>query len=237
MSLLAQTLQLNKLLALFPRLNYYGCSPCLQVNEYNTFGEASSNIFVLWGFCTFLISSSEVSAGFPSRPLLFCLCKQPVQTTAGITKQGRRWVRERHHKRPMEKQMPLEEVLAFSPAQIHGCFLALGYCWRGLVFHHSFIRGNLPFLLGQKPAWGPLPALALVSGSLVWPRGPHTPLCHSTGAILSNGPPQLEKNWISNLLTVPSTWGTEVLVLLSEPASNVTTHVDLPAAPVSSPVL
>lgn len=58
--------------------------------------------------------------------------------------------RERHHKRLMEKQMPLEEVLAFSPAQIHGCFLALGYCWRGLVFHHSFIRGNLPFLLGQK---------------------------------------------------------------------------------------
>lgn len=54
---LAQALQLNKLLALFPRLNYYRCSPCLQVNEYNTFGEASSNVFVVLGFCTFLISS------------------------------------------------------------------------------------------------------------------------------------------------------------------------------------
>lgn len=54
---LAQALQLNKLLALFPRLNYCCCSPCLQVNEYNTFGEASSNIFVLLGFCTLLVSS------------------------------------------------------------------------------------------------------------------------------------------------------------------------------------
>lgn len=54
---LAQTPELNKLLALFPRLNYYYCSSCLQVNGYNTFGKASSNILVLLGFCTFLISS------------------------------------------------------------------------------------------------------------------------------------------------------------------------------------
>lgn len=146
----------------------------------------------------------------------------------------------RHHKRLMEKQMPLEAVLAFSPAQIHGCFLALGYCWRGLVFHHSFIKGNLPFFLGQKhshrqgegrdsllllahkcraaplPGQGPVPTPALVSGSWAWPRGPHTPLCHSAGATLSNTPPQLEKLWISNLLTGPSTLETEVLALLSE---------------------
>lgn len=135
--------------------------------------------------------------------------------------------------------MPLEEVLAFSPAQIRGCFLALGYCWRGLVFHHSFIKGNLAFLLGQKhshrqgrggTACFSLPinaeqtlcqpkALfppALVCGSWAWPRCPHTLLCHSAGTTLSNTPPQLEQLWISNLLTVPSTLETEVLVLLSE---------------------
>lgn len=54
---LAPTLQLKNLLAPFPGLNYYHCSPCLQVNEHNTFGEASSNVFVLLGFCTFLVSS------------------------------------------------------------------------------------------------------------------------------------------------------------------------------------
>lgn len=183
-----------------------------------------------------------------------------MQTNAGITKQGRRWVRERHHKRLMEKQMPLEEVLAFSPAQIHRCFLALGLLLEGISFPSQLHQGQLTLFARPKPSHGhgrgrtpcfplpvkcraapfsslrPLPTPALVSGSWVWPRGPHTPLCRSAGATLSNTPPQLEKLWTSNLLTVPSTLGTEVLALLSEPAFNVATYVDLPAAPVSSPV-
>ena len=112
-------------------------------------------------------------------------------------------------------------VLAFSHAWTHGCFLALGYCCRGLGFHHSFIRGNLPFLSAQKdshrnrggyprpaapksakqplfPAQGPLLAPALVDGYWVWPRGPRTPLCCSAGAAHSNTPPQscLSENFV-----------------------------------------
>lgn len=84
-----------------------------------------------------------------------CCCSVSANSPCWNNQAGKEVAeRERHHKRLMEKQMPLEEVLAFSPAQIHRCFLALGYCWRGLVFHHSFIRGNLPFLLGQKHSHG-----------------------------------------------------------------------------------
>lgn len=46
--------------------------------------------------------------------------------------------------------MPLERVPSFPYAWTWGCFLVLGYCWRGLSFHHSFIKGNSPFLSAQK---------------------------------------------------------------------------------------
>lgn len=46
--------------------------------------------------------------------------------------------------------MPLERVPSFPYAWTCGCFLVLGYCCRGLSFHHSFIRGNSPFLSAQK---------------------------------------------------------------------------------------
>lgn len=77
-----------------------------------------------------------------------------MQTNAGITKQGRRWVRERHHKRLMEKQMPLEEVLAFSPAQIHRCFLALGLLLEGISFPSQLHQGQLTLFARPKPSHG-----------------------------------------------------------------------------------
>lgn len=135
--------------------------------------------------------------------------------------------------------MPLEEVLAFSPARVHRCFLALDYYWRGLVFHHSFIRGNLPFLLGQKqPQTGEgrdsllLFAHECRAASFSNPR-PSSHSCFSQWQLdlaqesshsyvpFCTGHSQqyastLGKLWISNLLTVPSTLGTEVLTCLSE---------------------
>lgn len=150
--------------------------------------------------------------------------------------------------------MPLEGVLVFSHARTHGCFLALGYCCRGLGFHHSFIRRNLSFLSAQKdshrhgegyprlslpksakqplfPAQGHLPAPALVDGNLVWPRGPRTPLCCSAGATQQQytSPVLLtRKHSISNLLTVPSTLGKGLLALLPMSVSNLATDVGLP---------
>lgn len=157
---------------------------------------------------------------------------------------------ERQQKTDVETNA-LRRGPCFSHAWTHGCFLALGYCCRGLGFHHSFIRGNLLFLAAQKdshrhreeyprpplpknakqplfPAQGSLLAPALVNGNWVWPRGPRTPPCCSAGATHSNSILLARKLHISNLFTVPSTLRKGGLALLPKSVSNLATDVGLP---------
>lgn len=148
--------------------------------------------------------------------------------------------------------MPLEGVLAFSHAWTHGCFLALGYCYRGLGFHHSFIRGNLPFLSAQKDSHRlggvspPVLALKCKAATFSSPRpSPHS--CFSLWQLgLAQGPTHhsvlfsrghlqqynspvvlARKLCISNLLMVPFTLGKGFLVLLPKSLSNLATDVGL----------